>query len=336
MTAVAEAKRDLREAEELLSFAEDTLKALDATQAGEAVESLLADLPPGSRYCHVPMIEARAKGCPLATSRPVALDERRAALSAAEERAMQVSVVAGHRREVVARQGALREADEKFRAAHGRSLRAQTKYDDVRDALRVAEQELREADRLVAFAESSWREAERAGEEVQRLTTEIDASLARQEALREERTAALAELSADFEHVVRRLLGPGVQGRVAASGRTLSLHIERDGDRDSAALSTVKLLAFDLAALTGSIEGRGALPRLLVHDGPREADLAMDIYSRLFEYGRELEAASVGEPAFQYVVTTTTNPPDHLQREPWVRLILSGASGDERLYGMDL
>jgi hypothetical protein len=336
VAALAEAKRDVREAEGLLGVEQRALTALEAAQAGRDVGAILADLPPGSRYCHVPMTEARTQGCPLATSRVVALDERRAARTAAEERAAQWELVAVHLREVEARHDALRAAEADHRSAHAQSVRAHTAYDEARDALRVAEQELREAERLVAFAASSWREAERAGDEVRRVTAEIETSLAQQEALREGSTAALGELSAIFEHVVQELLGPEVQGRVAASGRALTLHVERDGDRESAALSTVKLLAFDLAALTASIEGRGAFPRFLVHDGPREADLAADIYTRLFRYAQELEAASVGEPSFQYVVTTTTAPPEELQRAPWRRLVLSGASGDARLYGMDL
>lgn len=336
VAALARAEHDVREAERLLGIEERTLTGLDAKQAGKRMQSLFADLPLGSRYCSVPMTEAQRQGCPLASSRTVALDERRAALTAEEERTAQAEIVAAHRIEVTKRQDALRAAEEDQRSVNGRYLRAQTAYDEARDALQVSQQVLRETERLLTFATSSWREVERSEEDVLRLTSEIETSLAHQKALREERTAALADLSATFEHVIQVLLGPGVQGRVESSGRALTLHVERDGDRDSAALATVKLLAFDLAALTASMEGRGAFPGFLVHDGPREADLAHDIYERLFKYAAELEKASPGEPAFQYVVTTTTEPPADMQRAPWLQLVLSGASGDARLYGMDL
>jgi hypothetical protein len=116
----------------------------------------------------------------------------------------------------------------------------------------------------------------------------------------------------------------------------LSLLVDEHGERDSAAIATVKLLAFDLAALTASAEGQGTFPRFLMHDGPREADIAPEIYERLFLYGRELEKCFSGEPSFQYIVTTTTPPPDAFQKDPWLRLRLAGAPGEERLLRCDL
>lgn len=336
IVGAAGARRDVLEAERLADLQERALGALDDRQAGKAVVQMFADLPPGSDYCSVPLSEARAQRCPLVTSRTVELDERRAARSAPEERAAQAAIVESHRREVGARRSALAAAEAHQRAENGKYVRAQTTYDGVRGTLAAAEAALREVERLVSLAATSWRDAEGAAEEESRLSAEIKASYDQQEALRAERAVALSELSTIFEHVIHALLGPAVQGRVEASGRSLALYAERNGDRDSAALATAKLLAFDLAALTASIEGRGAFPRFLVHDGPREADLALDIYQRLFEYARALESIADGEPAFQYVITTTTEPPEHLRREPWLRLLLSGADGESRLYGMDL
>ena len=88
--------------------------------------------------------------------------------------------------------------------------------------------------------------------------------------------------------------------------------------------------------MTESIEGRGAFPRFLLHDGPREADLAPEIYERLFLYARQLEDCFSGDPSFQYIVTTTTRPPESLLVEPWCRLKLSGVPAEERLLRCDL
>ncbi len=44
------------------------------------------------------------------------------------------------------------------------------------------------------------------------------------------------------------------------------------GDLTSAAIETIKILTFDIAALIRSVEGRGFHPRFLVHDGPRECN----------------------------------------------------------------
>jgi hypothetical protein len=100
----------------------------------------------------------------------------------------------------------------------------------------------------------------------------------------------------------------------------------------------VKLLAFDLAAVVTSVEGDGAFSRFLVHDGPREADMAADVYERLFLFAHELEKCFSGEPAFQYILTTTTQPPEAFIQPgtPWLRLQLAGTPAAERLLRCDL
>jgi hypothetical protein len=95
-------------------------------------------------------------------------------------------------------------------------------------------------------------------------------------------------------------------------------------------------LAFDLAAMTESIQGRGGFPRFLLHDGPREADMAADIYERLFLFVRRLEECFECEAGFQYIVTSTTRPPEQFLGDPWRRLTLSGVPAEERLLRCDL
>jgi hypothetical protein len=90
-----------------------------------------------------------------------------------------------------------------------------------------------------------------------------------------------------------------------------------------------------LAALAMTIEGRTRLPGFLVHDSPREADLGESIYNRVFEFARKLEGYGPG-PLFQYIITTTTEPPEELRGSQWTRLILRGAPAEERLLKVDL
>jgi hypothetical protein len=96
-----------------------------------------------------------------------------------------------------------------------------------------------------------------------------------------------------------------------------------------------KVVAFDLATLAMTIEGRTHLPGFIVHDSPREADLGRSIYHRLFGFARRLEAFGTG-PLFQYIVTTTTEPPEEFRSAPWLRLTIKGAPAEERLLGVDL
>jgi hypothetical protein len=94
-------------------------------------------------------------------------------------------------------------------------------------------------------------------------------------------------------------------------------------------------LAFDLAALCLSIEGTTRVPAFVLHDSPREADLGISIYHELFRMVQELEG-SAGQPLFQYIITTTTEPPETFKADPRLRLVIRGAPAKERLLGMDL
>lgn len=332
----ANAISELKEVELRLSMEQMALAQLDGRVAGNQQTALVAGLPPSRLFCSVPMNEARARECPIATSRVIAFDELRGERQPAEERAQCFAIVESLKVERNQRVSRLKDATSAREAAHSIYLRTLTEYDQQMDCLRQEEDQLREAQRLFAQSVESSRAAERAEREAKRLASEIDASYGKQEAMREQQRNAFGRLSMVFEHVVRSLLGSSVRANIDSSGRSLALQIERNGVRESAALATVKLLAFDLAALTASAEGHGAFPRFLLHDGPREADLARDIYDRVFLYARELERAYPSEPGFQYILTTTTDPPAEFQAEPWLCLKLSGAESDSRLYRMDL
>jgi hypothetical protein len=83
------------------------------------------------------------------------------------------------------------------------------------------------------------------------------------------------------------------------------------------------------------MEGRTHLPALLIHDSPREADLGISHYHRLFRFIRQLEALA-DPPPFQYIVTTTTEPPDDLASDPFVIAELRGLDPENRLLRTDL
>jgi hypothetical protein len=101
-----------------------------------------------------------------------------------------------------------------------------------------------------------------------------------------------------------------------------------------ATFSTV--LGFDLACLATSICGQGFFPRFLIHDSPREADIEEPMYHELFKLVAEWESEYDGrEPSFQYIVTTTTRPPDVYAGLPWTRLELDARKPDGRLLGID-
>jgi hypothetical protein len=154
-------------------------------------------------------------------------------------------------------------------------------------------------------------------------------------AFRDKQARVFGQLSEKFDPIVRRLVGVDAKGRVTLSGNGLEPNINMGGDRRTAAIDSLKVLAFDLAVLCLSVEGATRVPAFLIHDSPREADLGLSIYHRLFRLVAEIEG--VGDsPQFQYIITTTTRPPEDLAVEPWLRLTLRGSPGTERLLRRDL
>lgn len=176
--------------------------------------------------------------------------------------------------------------------------------DDIRKRLRSLEDKLtKERDRLAAF--------------------------------RDKQGLTFGRITQKFSAIISRLVNENAKGAVTLTGKGLEIVVDVDGDRRTAAIETLKVLAFDLACLCLSIEGSTRVPAFLVHDSPREADLGLSIYDELFRLMRELESLT-DKPAFQYIVTTTTRPPEDLRREPWLRLVLRGEPGSERLMARDL
>ena len=126
-----------------------------------------------------------------------------------------------------------------------------------------------------------------------------------------------------FIAIIRRRnprLVPGeIEGSVLIDGKGITLKVSQGGERSIAAIDSLKVVAFDIAALLLAVEGAAHLPTFLMHDSRREADLGQSIYDRLFQFIQSLE----NKAHFQYIVTTTTEPPSDLGREPWLRATLA-------------
>lgn len=148
---------------------------------------------------------------------------------------------------------------------------------------------------------------------------------------RESHRPALRRLDEHFTSVVRDLVGKEARGRAIVKGKSLALKLELAGERSTPAIESLKVLALDLAILCLTIEGHTHLPPFLIHDSPREADMGLSLYHRLFEVAAKLEEQAGSR--FQYIVTTTTRPA-LLDREPC--LTLSSAPPELRLMGRDL
>jgi hypothetical protein len=75
------------------------------------------------------------------------------------------------------------------------------------------------------------------------------------ETLRAEQGDVFRRLTQHFDAIIRNFVGPTSSGRVALSAQGLDLSVQMSGEWSTAAIESLKVLAFDLAALCLSMEG---------------------------------------------------------------------------------
>ena len=140
-----------------------------------------------------------------------------------------------------------------------------------------------------------------------------------------------------YDVLAKQLLGGKVTGEVRLN-KGIEPDLKYHGRRKSAALNLAKLLTFDLACIAlGMTSERSQHPRFMIHDSPREADLSIGIYHALFRTACMLEDACEGDPAFQYIVTTTEPPPEQLKDPRWLlEPVLNSSDHMGRFLGLDL
>jgi hypothetical protein len=163
------------------------------------------------------------------------------------------------------------------------------------------------------------------------LVNEDERSANQEAKLRSQHSATLSRLRELFSYVCKGVLGNQVKASLVLSGQGLQADVEVGG----MAMESLKAVAFDLAAMLMSIEGHSMLPAFLLHDSPREADLGEAIYHRLFRLVRSFERLG-DDPPFQYIITTTSRPPNDFCQLPYLVAELQGSNARERLLRTDL
>lgn len=104
--------------------------------------------------------------------------------------------------------------------------------------------------------------------------------------------------------------------------------------RGGEAYRVLEILVGDLVCLLDSSHPASAFPSLLIHDCPREADMGPRPYRDFLHLIELIEREAYGEAVpFQYIVTTTTPPPESLQEEPYLRLTLDPSQDEWLLFG---
>jgi hypothetical protein len=292
----------------------------------------------GSKLCMEPLARAKVHNCPLATNKVIPGDQGLAAVKV-ERKAEDIEKI------IVTQSKQLAELEKAKGTLETVAQQAQTVLDTAQRSFNNERDKLIEQRLQVQAVIRRAREAKLDGEEattleksVDSLEKEIRQSREKQAEARDRQRKALSDLSDTFDRVAKAVLGLDLSATIQFDGRQLETKMSERGNLTSAAIETLKILIFDLAALVSSVEGRGFHPRFLIHDGPREADMAADLYQKLFLLAHELESAfGAGTPSFQYIVTTTEPPPPDLQTPPsLLDPILDASKKDGRLFKEDL
>lgn len=147
-------------------------------------------------------------------------------------------------------------------------------------------------------------------------------------------------LASIFSGAVRAVLTSGTyDGRVSLDNRELSFRIMHGAAMSGEAVETLSVLLADVSCLTyNSVSENSHLPGILLHDSPREADLGERIYRSLIRFIASLEGhfGTHDVCPFQYIITTTTAPPEELCTPKHLRVRLDASKSDGLLFRRSL
>ena len=315
------------------------LKTLRGEATKEEMNAYWQRVQTGSKLCLEPLVRAIAEGCPLAAGRAVPEDSAQAPLMIEEKAEALERVIEIRRKEQQKAESLVAQRTTEESQAQAAFGVAFDGFNRERETLIEQRGLWRNLTRQARQAKDDEAEATKLEASLAQLDKDIRKSQERQTDLREQQKKAISAFSETYDRVVKAVLGTEVNASVQFFGRRIDPKVNHRGDLTSAAIETLKILAFDFAALISGVEGRGQHPRILIHDGPREADMASDLYQKLFLLVRELELAfdNPRGPSFQYIVTTTEPPPEELNNAPWlIDPILDASTKDGRLLREDL
>lgn len=329
-TALRDAELKAAELDAKLPLEEKLLTQMSSEIPGlsAAAQSAASPICP---ICEVPIDTALADRCKLSHKLPDQAQCRARWEAKRQETEAQQQTVAGIRAEIDALKPTIALIGQEAQQAEERVDRLEKAADARNTSWRTATRNLEDVQRSAELVDELAR-AESTIKEIEEALLRIREQL---RGFEDKQARAIGAISQKFSAIIRRLLGDDAKGVVRLTGNGLEIGVEAGGDRRTAAIQSLKVLAFDLACLCLSVEGRTRIPAFLIHDSPREADLGQTIYDEHFRLLRELGEELAGG-VFQYVITTTTRPPQDINKAPWRGDVLRGAPGSERLLGCDL
>lgn len=296
----------------------------------EEFRAAQAKLPPSEGICSHPIELAQAFQCPLAppSNRDELAAERLESFRGDAQHA--VSEIARLESNEKTLKESLEAAQTALKPLQDRADTVKTAHIDLKDKLDDDITELQSLFDKLEEVETDSTEIGGNRERLAELDIEIETSTKDLQELRKKMGRKLSRLTEDFNNVATYLTRQKVNGSVKFKADALDATMNYKGDHSSAALITLRLLIFDLTALLGSVRETSHHPGFLLHDSPREADLSVHIYRRLFTLIADPDNSHENE-AVQYIIATTEAPPENVKTGERVRCELSSAIPKERL-----
>lgn len=304
------------------------LKGELTTLSAREIEAAL-----GTSYCpvcNVAIDRAVLEGCGFAVSTPDASEVAADVAATERTRGTCEAALRDYRAQLGTLERQLKDLESKIEKQRNEIARIENQVRKDRDAQRAewraatrAQLGLERLERMTVRRDGNQATLQSLGKRQQELTEQLEAH-------RNAHAAAIRRWNALFRHVCSMIYGEDIACRLTLTGKGLQAKMPTGG----LAMEALKVIAFDLATLLMSVEGRSKMPALLIHDSPREADLGEALYHGIFQAAVALEKLNKKAVPFQYIITTTSAPPADL--EDRVILRLGSHDAAERLLGRDL
>jgi hypothetical protein len=155
------------------------------------------------------------------------------------------------------------------------------------------------------------------------------------EVRRSRQSARLDALTSLTSCVSTRLLGATGRARFMPTHELRPFEVLRGGE----AYQVLEVLLGDIVCLLDSATSDASShPGFLVHDCPREADMSERLYREFFLTASEAaeQLCADGAIPFQFIVTTTSPPPEEVQGEAYVVLELEPGFEEKLLFKRQL
>ncbi|HSS21241.1 MAG TPA: hypothetical protein VLL54_14300 [Pyrinomonadaceae bacterium] len=185
-----------------------------------------------------------------------------------------------------------------------------------------------------AQQESEYPELVRSKTRLEEVVTEIQKLETRLMALLQKHDQNRQLLASIFSRAVQAVLSEHYDGQVLLDNRELAFRITHGPAMSGEAIETLCVLLSDFGSLIyNTVSEASHLPGFMLHDSPREADLGLRIYRSFIRFVASVTEQLGGNDGcpFQYILTTTTPPPEELRNAPAMKLKLNASKFGELL-----